>query len=83
MKCNFCNKIKCHLCNRKIEGTVIIWNIQHYGFKNMIICEECDLSIEEQIYSNLYGAILKEVKNGRKYRKDKGRRIKGNKGTSK
>lgn len=36
----------CIFCGRKAN---IKWYLQHLGYENVLVCEECDLSLKEQI----------------------------------
>lgn len=44
--------MKCDLCNRK-ANIKYIWNLNFYNLKCLNVCEECDMSMEEQIWDNL------------------------------
>ena len=39
---------KCDLCGRKYKKSTL-WILEHLGFKNLYLCDECDLSIINQI----------------------------------
>lgn len=46
-------KNECDLCKRKIKGKRIGWILLFYNLKSLNICQECDMSIQEQIFDEL------------------------------
>jgi hypothetical protein len=45
--------VKCDLCKREIGRKRFGWVLVFYNLKNIHVCEECDMSINEQIVDNL------------------------------
>ena len=35
-------EFKCNLCGRKYKKSTL-WILEHLGFKNLYLCDECDL----------------------------------------
>ena len=44
---------KCDLCEREIGKKRFTWILLFYNLESLTICEECNMSINEQIYDNL------------------------------
>ena len=47
------DKVKCELCGRQLGKKTISWWLVFYNLKSFTICEECNLSVDEQIVENL------------------------------
>ena len=52
---------KCQLCKRKTE-VISHWINAHFGYRNLEICEECDLSVREQIFLLMQDKVDEEKK---------------------
>lgn len=48
---------KCDICKRGIGNNQTQWILEHFDYKNIWCCDECNLSISEQIW-----IIIKEWK---------------------
>lgn len=46
-------EFKCNLCGREYEHSTL-WILEHLRFKNLYLCNECDLSMANQICYILY-----------------------------
>jgi len=56
------NQVECDLCKRNIRKYSNIWCLAFYYLKCLCVCQECNLSIESQIWDNLKYFKLTEEK---------------------
>jgi len=44
--------MKCEICKRSIKHKHF-WYLEHIGYKNLVLCEECGKSLSEQLGDDL------------------------------
>jgi len=50
-------KMRCDLCGRLLNKRYK-WILERQGYENMIVCYECDLSIQNQIFDIIQKPLL-------------------------
>jgi len=51
--------MRCDLCGRLLDKNKIYkWILERQGYENMIVCYECDLSIQNQIFDIIQKSLL-------------------------